>query len=206
MYPGPIRVNLNGGPRSSGSRRRLHPLTEPRPGATPVADQCVRLRCLRGHLVRNATSPHLLVDGIVASTWTRLLSVPGRFPEVILHQLQPFGIVDEPILIAGSAERSRNDLHPGARRRHLLAPSFVQGGAMPMATFPGQLSGAVPPALTGRVRCSPPRLTRKTPRCRIRLFQWSSDEPSTIPFRPQPQMVVSGDALRACPRSSARRS
>jgi len=92
---------------------------------------------------------HLLVDGIVGSqTWTALLSVPGRYPEVILQQPQPYDIVDDPIRISGIGRGFEGTISTRARDANgtVLAEHFVQGGAFALANFQGELSlGAIPP-------------------------------------------------------------
>lgn len=106
---------------------------------------------------------HLLVDGIVGpQTWTALLSMPGRFPEVILHQPQPYDIVDEPIRLAGIGRAFEGTIATRAYDAdgNLLAQSYVQGGAMPMATFQGQLAlEAVPPTTHGTLEVFPAPVT-----------------------------------------------
>ena len=118
--------------------------------------------------VRNfQTSRHLLVDGIVGpQTWTALLSVPGRFPEVIVHQPQPFDIVDEPIRIAGIGRAFEGTIATRAldANGNTLAESFVQGGAMALATFQGQLAlAAVPPTARGTLEVGPAPVTDEGP-------------------------------------------
>ena len=104
-------------------------------------------------------SRHLLVDGIVGpQTWTSLLSVPGRYPEVIVQQPQPFDIVDDPIRIAGIGRAFEGTISTRARdaEGNTLAESFVQGGASALATFQGELAlGAVPPTPHGTLEVGP---------------------------------------------------
>ncbi len=93
-------------------------------------------------------SRHLLVDGTVGpQTWTSLLSVADRFPDVILQQPQPFDIVDDPILIAGVGRGFEGTISTRARDANgaVLAESFVQGGAFALANFQGRLGLAVVP-------------------------------------------------------------
>ena len=113
------------------------------------------------------TSRHLLVDGIVGpQTWTALLSVPGPFPEVIVHQPQPFDIVDEPIRIAGIGRAFEGTIATRALDAdgNTLAQSFVQGGAMALATFQGELAlGAIPPTPHGTLEVGPAPVTDEGP-------------------------------------------
>ena len=113
------------------------------------------------------TSRHLLVDGIVGpQTWTALLSMPGRFPEVIVHQPQPFDIVDEPIRIAGIGRAFEGTIATRALDAdgNTLAQSFVQGGAMALATFQGELAlGAIPPTPHGTLEVGPAPVTDEGP-------------------------------------------
>lgn len=96
---------------------------------------------------------HLVVDGIVGpQTWTALLSVPGRSPDVILQQPQPFDIVDNPILLAGIGRGFEGTLGTRVRGADgaLLAESFVQGGAFTLANFQGTIGlPAVPTSPQG---------------------------------------------------------
>lgn len=102
---------------------------------------------------------HLLVDGVVGPhTWTALLSVPGPYPEVAVAQPQPFDLVDDPILIAGSGRAFEGTIATRVRDAggHLLAESFVQGGSFALSNFQGRLAvGAVPPTPQGTVEVGP---------------------------------------------------
>lgn len=113
------------------------------------------------------TSRDLLVDGIVGpQTWTALLSVPGRFPEVIVHQPQPFDIVDEPIRIAGIGRAFEGTIATRAldANGNTLAQSFVQGGAIALATFQGELAlGTIPPTPRGTLEVGPAPVTDEGP-------------------------------------------
>ena len=112
-------------------------------------------------------SRHLLVDGIVGpQTWTALLSRPGRFPEVIVEQPQPFDIVDDPIRIGGIGRAFEGTISTRARDAdgNTLAASFVQGGAIALSTFQGELAlGAIPPTPHGTLEVGPAPVTDEGP-------------------------------------------
>ncbi len=148
------------------------------------------------------TSRRLLVDGIVGpQTWTALVSEPGRFPEVIVQQPQPFDIVDEPIRIAGIGRAFEGTISTRARdaNGNTLAESFVQGGAMALATFQGELAlGAIPPTPQGTLEVGPAPVTDEGPPPEVVaipiVFGRSLDETY---FGFHPHTVVSGDTLSA---------
>ncbi|MGI8808315.1 MAG: Gmad2 immunoglobulin-like domain-containing protein [Acidimicrobiales bacterium] len=143
---------------------------------------------------------HLLVDGFVGpQTWTALLWVPGRFPEVIVHQPQPFDIVDDPILIAGIGRAFEGTIATRALDAdgNTLAQSFVQGRAGALGTFQGQLAlGAVPATSHGTLEIGPAPVSDEGP----------PPEKTSIPivfgrvldetyFGFHPHTVVPGDTL-----------
>ena len=109
--------------------------------------------------VRNLQeSRHLPVDGIVGpQTWGALLSSGGPFPDVIVQQPEPFDIVDDPILIAGIGRGFEGTITTRALDANgtVLAHSFVQGGAVALANFQGQLAlGTVPSTPQGTLEVS----------------------------------------------------
>ena len=110
---------------------------------------------------------HLLVDGVVGpQTWTALLSAPGRFPAVIVEQPQPFDIVDDPIRIGGIGRAFEGTISTRAldAEGNTLARSFVQGGAIALGTFQGELAlGAVPPSPHGTLEIGPAPVTDEGP-------------------------------------------
>ncbi len=125
-----------------------------------------------GPLTENAVrafqaSQRLLVDGIVGpQTWTALLSVPDRYPEVILQQPQPYDIVDDPIRISGIGRGFEGTISTRARDANgtVLAEHFVQGGAFALANFQGELAlGAIPPAPHGTLEVFPSIVTDEGP-------------------------------------------
>lgn len=146
------------------------------------------------------SSRHLLVDGIVgAQTWTSLLSVPARFPDVILQQPQPFDIVDDPIKIAGIGRAFEGTITTRAfdADGNLLAQSFVQGGAFALTNFQGQLPlGAVPPTPQGRLEVSESVVSDEGPppdRVIVPIVFGTALDPTFVGFHPH--TVREGETL-----------
>ncbi len=145
-------------------------------------------------------SRHHLVDGLVGpQTWTALLSVPGRFPEVIVQQPQPFDIVDEPILIAGIGRAFEGTIATRVLDAdgNTLARSFVQGGAFALRTFQGELAvGAVPPTPQGTLEVGPAPVSDEGPPPEVVVipivFGRALDE-TYVGFHPH--TVVEGETL-----------
>jgi len=146
------------------------------------------------------TSRHLLVDGIVGpQTWAALLSVPGRFPEVIVQQPQPFDIVDEPIRIAGIGRAFEGTIATRVLDAdgNTLARSFVNGGAFALSTFQGELAvGSVPPTAHGTLEVGPAPVSDEGPPPEIVVipvvFGRALDETY---FGFHPHTVVAGETL-----------
>ena len=145
-------------------------------------------------------SRSLFVDGIVGpQTWTALLSVPGRFPEVIVQQPQPFDIIDEPIHIAGIGRAFEGTIATRVLDAdgNTLARSFVQGGAFALRSFQGELAvGAVPPTPHGTLEVGPAPVSDEGPPPQIVVipivFGRNLDE-TYIGFHPH--TVVTGETL-----------
>ena len=143
---------------------------------------------------------HRIVDGIVGpQTWTALVSLPGRFPEVIVQQPQPFDIVDEPIRIAGIGRAFEGTISTRARDAdgNTLAQSFVQGGAIVLSTFQGELAlGAIPPTPHGTLEVGPAPVTDEGPPPDVVVmpvvFGRALDDTY---FGFHPHTVVAGDTL-----------
>jgi peptidoglycan hydrolase-like protein with peptidoglycan-binding domain len=109
----------------------------------------------------------LIVDGIVGSqTWSALLSVDRRFPEVIVQQPQPFDIVDDPVRIAGIGRGFEGTISTRVLDAdgNTLAEGFVQGGAVALANFQGELAlGSIPPDPRGSLEIGPARVSDEGP-------------------------------------------
>lgn len=151
--------------------------------------------------VRDFQASHaLIVDGIVGpQTWTALLSVERRFPEVIVQQPQPFDIVDNPILIAGIGRGFEGTISTRALDAdgNTLAEGFVQGGAMALATFQGELAiSSVPSSPHGALEIGPARVTDEGPpplRVVIPVVFGPALDDTYFGFHPH--VVVAGETL-----------
>lgn len=146
------------------------------------------------------TSRHLLVDGIVGpQTWTALLSVPSRYPEVILQQPQPFDIVDDPIRISGIGRGFEGTISTRARDADgtVLAEHFVQGGALALANFQGELAlGVIPSTPHGTLEVFPSIVTDEGPppeRVVVPIVFGRALDPTYIGFHPH--TVREGETL-----------
>lgn len=85
---------------------------------------------------------------------------------MIVHQPQPFDIVDEPIRIAGIGRAFEGTIATRAldANGNTLGELFVQGGAMALATFQGELAlGAIPPTPHGTLEVGPAPVTDEGP-------------------------------------------
>jgi len=146
------------------------------------------------------TARHLLVDGIVGpQTWAALLSVPGRSPEVIVQQPQPFDIVDDPIRIAGIGRAFEGTIATRVLDAHgnTLARSFVNGGSMALRSFQGEVAvGAVPSTPQGTLEVGPAPVSDEGPPPEIVVipvvFGRALDETY---FGFHPHTVVEGESL-----------
>ena len=103
-----------------------------------------------------AADAGLVEDGIFGDR-TEAAVRPFHIPDVILQQPQPYDIVDDPIRIAGIGRGFEGTISTLARDANgtVLAQSFVQGGAMALSNFQGELGpGAIPSAPQGTLEVS----------------------------------------------------